>query len=157
MSSPTGGIGISSSFLVIYGISTTLWKKCFSGGARMRRRNGGHDYSTERNRVWFLVFGLHPLVFEQLPPNQHARLTARGFTNLRDGHDACASSFSKRSDRRAGCRRPSTRRVRRVNPLLYEVAVPVQPPALPRTAGPRITRSLKQFPPNRTSGGNFCW
>ena len=61
----------------------------------MRRRNGGHDYIQllpRRNRVWFLI--LHPLVFEQLPPNQHVRLTARGFTNLRGGHRRLRSCFS---------------------------------------------------------------
>ena len=73
-----------------------------------------------------------------------------GFTNLRGGHDACASVFSKRSDRRAGwATAPSDdqREERRVNPLLYEVAVSVQPPALPRTAGPRIARgNFKKIP-----------
>jgi hypothetical protein len=53
------------------------------------------------------------------------RLTARGFTNLRGGHDACASAFSKRSDRRAGCRRPSDdqREERSVKPMLGGVLV----------------------------------
>ena len=32
--------------------------------------------------------------------------------------------FCNRRERRAGCRRPSTRRVRSVNPLLYDVAGP---------------------------------
>jgi hypothetical protein len=37
---------------------------------------------SDEDGAWFLVFGfLHPLVFDQLPPNQHDRLTARGFTN----------------------------------------------------------------------------
>ena len=48
--------------------------------------------------------------------------------------------FSNRRDHRVGCRRPADDQQEEasVNPLLYAVAVPVQPPALPRTAGPRI-------------------
>ena len=92
------------------------------------------------------------------PPAPPLRITARGFTNLRGGHDACASAFSKRSERRAGCRRPSDEQSeeRCVKPLLAAVAVPVLPPALPRTARPRIARCglIKHFPPNRSPDGN---
>ena len=55
-----------------------------------------------------------------------------------------------RRDHRAGCRRPSDERSeeRRVNPLLAVVVASVLPPALPRTAGPRIGRCSFWNPPN---------
>ena len=72
-----------------------------------------------------LVFGFAPLIHQNNLQKPALHITARGFTNLRGGHDACASAFSKRSERRAGCRRPSDEQSeeRSVNPLLYAVRV----------------------------------
>ena len=50
-------------------------------------------------------------------------ITAVGLRTCETGTTLALLSFSKRSERRAGCRRPSTRRVRRVNPLLGGVLV----------------------------------
>ena len=42
-------------------------------------------------------------------------------------------------------------------PLSYEVVIPAQPPALPRTAGPRIANLLEQFPQIGQLSDGICF
>ena len=85
---------------------------------------------------------------------KHAlRLTAAGLRTCETGATLAPLFFSKRSDRRAGCRRPSDRRERCVNPLLYDAVAGVG--RGPATDGRAANRSLKKSPPNGLSGGDF--
>ena len=104
----------------------------------MRRRNGSHDYihlPTKRNRIWFCP----PIPIEQLAKTRIA-YNGCGFTNLRGGHRRlrlCFFATAVTDERVADRLSDDQREERSVKPLLCAVAISVQPPALPRTAGPK--------------------
>ncbi len=120
-----------------------LMSRWFSGGARMRRRTGGHDYVHPPNLTktrfgsWFWFA---PSAFRAVTPKPACPPNGpRVYEPARRAQAVAILSFSNRRDRRAGCRRPADdqREEASVNPLLCAVAISVLPPALPGMAGPR--------------------
>ena len=113
-----------------------------------------------------VLLAFAPLIQQNNLQKPALHITSRGFTNLQRGRGGCESKRRERKlqvgrrDRpalaqavaplpsatdvtaRGMDRAPSDdrREERCVNALLYAVAVSVQPPALPRTAGPHIAR-----------------
>ena len=68
-----------------------------------------------------------PVPFAPCTKDQQDRMAYNGprvYEPARRAQAVASLPFSNRRERRAGCRRPSTRRVRRVNPLLHDVAGP---------------------------------